>query len=381
MSKYVALFRLAVLALLLSACSHRASVEVRSSTPLSTDALYPAVLPALSAYLDREDQTVQTQASLKEQLALEKELYLPFEKATFTDPAIEHSLTGYLLALKEGEEALAVYGQTDFAEKWTAYQDRVRQFYRTLDWELDLSLSASYQFRLDYLLATDDQRDVMDSFQQDLNTLFASLDYRPVDTEGQHGYRSYQAQAANSLDIPIQGLLLAIHLHDAQGQLVDTVYEEVSYWHPGRSISIDWQTAKDFATVEVEVGDVVAQWPWRRADHPLTLAYQQGIQERVKQDLQSSFGFLSYQPAATENQHGYRSYQTQVANTYGLPVQDVRLALDLYTAQGQLVDTVYEDIKDWDPDQSISIDWQTLKDFDTVRVKVEDITIQWPPLQ
>ncbi|WP_170244008.1 hypothetical protein [Streptococcus suis] len=158
---------------------------------------------------------------------------------------------------------METYDQSHFSDRWAAYQEDHKIFYRRLHRKGGLFPTESQQLDMDKFLAGPAQYEKIHKTEQAMLDLLKSIAIVKTEQIYGNGYPVYQGQIDNSLGLSIKRLGGKVLLKDQAGTVVDERFFIVEAWVENGRATIDFITPKTFEQTELVLDYFVAQWPWQ----------------------------------------------------------------------------------------------------------------------
>ena len=187
---------------------------------------------------------------------IDKELNV-IEKYTeekFEDKKLQEMALKYINLLRDHKEICALmtvnYEQYE-AEFQPIYNERSK-IIEAMVKDYGMSVEDEYQNFLNDFIANSQMVVDEERKEEAINQMIASVHFEMVQDDGS-GYKTYQAVVENNTGIDFNTFSVSINLLNADGIIVETVYDQVSAFKNGSKAQFEFYTDKEFVSTEITV--------------------------------------------------------------------------------------------------------------------------------
>lgn len=173
----------------------------------------------------------------------------------FKDSKLQEYAVKYINLLKQHKE-VCQYIPVDYYGKYLAefnpiYDERSKIIEDLVE-NYNLTVDKKHQDTLDEFKTNSQLVKDQDALEESIKNMLANVQFTVSEDDG-YGWKTYQGVVENTTGKDFKTFTVNINLKNAEGVIVETMYDDVSNFTNGSKAQFEFSTDKDFASTEVVV--------------------------------------------------------------------------------------------------------------------------------
>lgn len=173
----------------------------------------------------------------------------------FKDSKLQEYAVKYINLLKQHKEVcqyipVDYYGK--YLDEFNPIYDERSKIIEDLVENYNLTVDKKHQDTLDEFKTNSQLVKDQDALEESIKNMLANVQFTVSEDDG-YGWKTYQGVVENTTGKDFKTFTVNINLKNAEGVIVETMYDDVSNFTNGSKAQFEFSTDKDFASTEVVV--------------------------------------------------------------------------------------------------------------------------------